>query len=235
MGINSYIDQFEQQGATLTNPVLPEGNYKANITAITTRHNKYTPKTGPNAGKEAVLVSWGARLALESETAQDIMKRDNDVMVYADRDTVNMKPGFLSVEPENGITFANNAKFWGFIGSLLAQVDLATETKDDTGASSYSFPRHILEAFYQGTDEKQEELNNSPDIEVVEHPALLAAHQINNISELICSESDTTRCYVHIARREKYNDKTQQEHFVKQIMLPEEFEAVESNLGSLIV
>lgn len=229
--ISSYIDQFEKQGASLSRPVLPEANYRGTIAEISFRANKVTAKKGPNVGKEFVLANWGARIALDSVSAQQVMKQDNDVVVFADSDTENCK-GLLNVG-EIGITFENNISFWSFIGSIFEQVDLATKTQDDSGAASYKIDRSILESIYDGTNQVEEAYRNSEDFDEMMLPAKLAEHQIKNISQLVTAESDTSKVYVHIARRANYRDKSLQEHYIKKIMIPATFEARADNLNSI--
>lgn len=231
---NDFLDNFESQGATLSRPVLNEGNYKANLVAITVRSNIIVPTKGPNIGKETVMTNWGARLTLDSQTAQEIMKQDNDAMVFADQDTINMGRGFLNVG-EFGITFDNNIAFWSFIGSIFAQVGLATKQQDDSGAASYKLDRNIINSIYQGTQEELATLQGNVETNELLIPSKLAELQLKNISELISSESDTRKVYVHIARRSNFRDKTQKDHYVKQIILPEVFEEREENVASLIL
>ena len=231
---NDFLDNFESQGATLSRPVLNEGNYKADIVEITSRSNLIVPTKGPRKGKEVVLTNWGAKLTLDSQTAQEVMKQDNDVMVFADQDTINMGRGLLNVG-EFGISFDNNIAFWTFVGSIFAQVGLATKQQDDSGAASYKLDRNIINSIYQGTQEELADLQNDSEINELLIPSKLAKLQLKNISELVTSESDTRKVYVHIARRTNFRDKTQKEHFVRQIMLPEVFEAREENITSLIL
>ena len=211
MNYDDYLDQFEQQGATLSRPVLNEGNYMAHIVEITTRTNKGIIKKGKNIGQEIALTNWGVKLALESQTAQEVMKQDNDVTVYADRDTITLGNGLLNVGPL-GITFDNNIAFWSFVGSIFTQVDLATKVQDDSGAATYKLDRNIINGIFQGSKEEKARLESDSSVEAIMIPSLLAELQIKNISELITSESDTRKVYVHIARRANYRDKSQQEH-----------------------
>jgi len=233
MNVSSFLDQFESQGASLSRPVLNEGNYKANIVEFTSRWNKIVPTKGQQAGQEIVLTNWGMKLALDSQTAAQIMKQDGDVFVYADQDTVTLGRGSINVG-EVGITFEGNIALWNLVGGIFAQVDLAHRNVDDSGAVSYRFERTILESIYQGTEEEKERLESNSEVESISIPARLAELQIKNISELVCSEADTKKVYVHLGRRGNFRDKSIKEHFVKQIILPAVFEAQESDVASII-
>jgi hypothetical protein len=232
--LSQYLAQFEAQGATLSYPVLDEGNYKGNITDISVRANKATPKTGPRAGVEGVIINWQVMIALESEIAQQKMKRDGDVIVRADQDCINV--GKASLNANNmGITYDNNISFWNFIGAVFEQAGLASKVKDDTGASTYVLDKSIIGEIYKGTVQEYQNLIGNPETELMLVPAKLAEFQMKNIKELITSEADTRRCYVHVARRTHYRDKQNKEHFVKQIIFPGEFEAIASNMESLVL
>jgi hypothetical protein len=232
LDISSYLDQFEQQGASLSKPVLPEGNYQGNLTAVTLRSNKVTPTKGQNAGKETVLANWGFKVALVSETAQQVMKQDNDVIVYGDSDTETCK-GTLNLT-EIGIDFHNNVSFWNFVGGIFAQVGLATKEKDDGGAVSFKIERTILDGIYSGTEETAADYQAAEDFDALMLPAKLAELQINNVSELITAEANTKKVYVHLSRRNNYKDKTLKEHFIKKLIMADVFEASETSVASLV-
>jgi len=232
LNVSAYLDQFEQQGASLSRPVLPEGNYAGNISAITFRANKVTAKKGANIGKEMVLANWGFKVALVSETAQQIMKQDNDVVVYGDSDTETCK-GTLNLS-EIGIDFKTNANFWNFVGSVFAQVGLATKQKDDGGAVSYRIDRNILDSIHQGLEEIANDYQAAEDFDPLMLPAKLAEQLIKNVSELIVGEADTRKVYVQISRRSNYKDASLKEHFIKKLIVPEVFEASELNMASLV-
>lgn len=232
MDISSFIDEFEQKGASLSRPVLPENNYRGRLVDITFRANKVTFKTGKRAGQEGVLANFGAVITLDSVTAQQVMKQDTDVTVYADSDTENCKK-LLNLSDEIGIDFQNNVNFWLFVGGLFSQVGLATKVQDDSGAATYKIERNILEDIYEGTEQVAANYRESEDFDEMMLPAKLAEHQIKNLSQLVTSEADTSRVYVHIARRGNYKDKSLREHYVKKIMLPSEFEARADNMASV--
>ena len=231
MDVSAYIDQFEQKGASLSRPVLPENNYRGSITEITFRANKTVPSKGQNIGKEIVIANWGAKIALDSVTAQQVMKQDNDVILYADSDTENCK-GFFNLG-EIGIDFANNISFWSFVGSIFEQVGLATKEQDDSGAATYKIDRSILEGIYNGTEQVAQAYREAEDFDEMLLPAKLAEHQIKNVSELITAEADTKKVYVHVARRSNYRDKSLKEHYIKKIMFPSAFEARADNVNSV--
>ena len=233
LNLDSFLDDFEQKGAALSSPVLPEGKYKAHLTAVTVRNGVSTPTKGTNAGKETAWCLWGARLALDSETANTLMKRDGDVTVYADNDTVNLRRGNLATF-QFGIAKDNNAAFWGFVGALLAPVGLAEKVSQDSGEASYSINRNALDAIYAHTKQNLEELQADGSIPELLIPAKLAERQIANLTEFLTSEEDTRKVYVHLMRRSNYQDKSRQEHFVKQIMFPADFEEKQSNLDEVV-
>lgn len=231
--VSSYIDQFEQTGAVLTNPHLNEGNYAGTLNELSTRIIPFIYKKGDHIGEDGVMVTWGAKVSLQSETAQQVLKRDNDVQVYADQDTVCLGKGILNVG-EFGITYTDNLAFFSFIGGIFEQVGLAAKVTDDSGAKTYTFPRHILLDIYKGVDDYKLELESNPEVKPLEIPGKLAEYEMKNINELICSESDTKRVYVHIGVRGKRTDSSVKEHFIKNIMLPSVFEAREANVASVI-
>jgi hypothetical protein len=239
LNVNAYIDQFEKQGATLVNPVLTEGNYKGNITALTARTNAFEYKTGKNKGKPGCMSSWGVTIALDSVTAAGIMGRDGDVLVFADRDTTCLRQAQLNVG-EIGLTFDNNIGLWSFLGSIFEPVGLATKQQDDSGAAVYTFDPTIIQGIYDGTEEEWdkieqgERLHEDDEINLQLQRGKLAEFQMKNISELVCSEADTRKVYVSIARREHYKNKGEKQHHVKNIMLPAAFEEVEGNIESII-
>lgn len=229
----SFLDDFEQKGAALSSPVLPEGKYRGHLTAVTMRSGLFTPSKGANIGKEQVWANWGARIALDSVSANAIMKRDGDVTVYADNDTINTRKGGIATFGF-GIARENNAAFWTFVGALLAPVGLAEEIKQDSGETTYTINRNALEAIYAHTKENLEELQADGSIPELLIPAKLAEKQLANLTEFLTSEEETRKVYVHIARRSNYSDKSRQEHFVKQIMFPAVFEENQRNLDELV-
>lgn len=232
--VSAFLDKFEQNGATLSRPVLPEGNYKGNIEAIASRINDFVYKRGKNKGKEGTMISWQVRIALESLEAQNIMKQDGDVNVYADGDTTTLGNGSLNVEEGIGIAMDNNAAFWGFVGAIFEQVDMATKQKDDSGAVTYKIDRGILEGIYANLESAEAEYRNSEDFKEERLPYVLAEKELANLSELITGESDTRPCYVELSRRANFRDKTVQEHFVKAIKTVESFESIEGNIDTVI-
>lgn len=233
--LDEYLTQFESQGATLSRPVLNEGNYKANIIEVTTRTNKWTPDKGPNKGVEQAITSWGVKLALDSQTANEVLKQDGDVIVYADQDCETLRKGNLRLSPDMGIPFDGNIGFWAFIGSVFEQVELATKLKDDSGASSYKFEGTLIKDFYRGVKEKHDELMADSSQDEVLIPSKLAEVIIKNISELIASEADTRKCYVHMSHRADYRDKSVKQHYVRRIISISTFEERQDNIDSLIL
>jgi len=238
LDISAYLDSIEKTGATLTSPHINEGNYKGTILEISSQAREFQYKKGPKIGEDGVLTTWQVKLAVDSETARSIMKRDNDVIVYADQDTINLQKGFLTVD-NNGISFSENLAFWSFIGSILEPVELASKLKDDSGSSSYVFTRPLLNDIFHGVQELKTELKENPEIKPLLIPSMVAALQLKNLSELICSEKDTSQVYLHIALRKKRiagnpSDAPMQ-HFVKNIIIPSVFEEREENVASLIL
>jgi hypothetical protein len=230
----SFLGDFEEKGAALSSPVLPEGKYKANLVGFGTRTNIFTYKKGANKGEEGIMHSWNCRFALDSAGASAIMKRDNDVMVYADQDTVNLRRGNLTLA-KFGIARVDNAGLWYFIGQLLSTVGLAEEVKEDSGESTYNIQRTALEAIYAHTPDKLAELEADTELDPRLISSKLAELQFENLTEFLTSEAETRLVYLHIARRSNYQDKSKQEHFVKQIIFPDDFEAKQSNLDELVV
>lgn len=231
---DSFLDDFESKGAALSSPVLPEGNYKANIVAFTVRTGISEIKKGVNKGQENVWALWGVKLALDSQQANAIMKRDGDVLVYADNDTENLRRGNLSLA-DFGIARENNAAFWKFVGSILAQEGLATEKKEDSGESTFAIQRSAAEAIYAHTKDKLAEFQADGELDQRLVPAKLAEVQFENLSEFLTGEASTREVYVHVARRSNYQDKNRQEHFVKKIILKADFEANQRNIDSLVL
>ena len=230
---DSFLNDFENKGAALSSPVLPEGKYKASIAQFTLRSGIAQIKKGKNAGDDMVWALWGVKLVLDSASASEVMKRDGDIAVYADNDTVNLRRGSLALF-NFGIARENNAGFWNLVGSALAQVGLAEEVKQDSGESSYTIDRNALNAIYANTKEKLEELENDSELDTRLIPAKLAEAQLTNLTEFLTSEEETRAVYAHIARRSNYQDKSKQEHYVKQIIFPAEFESSQDNLDSLM-
>lgn len=233
MNFEAFLDDFEATGATLSSPILPEGKYRANLGNFSLRSGIATIKKGKNKGEETVWSLWGLRLVLDSATATEVMKRDGDISVYADNDTINLRRGSLALF-DYGIAKNNNVAFWNFVGNALHQVGLAEEVKQDSGESSYNIDRNALNAIYANTKEKFEELQTDSELDARLIPAKLAEHQLGNLTEFLTSEPETRALYAHIARRSNYQDKSKQEHYVKQIIFPADFEASQDNLDSLL-
>jgi hypothetical protein len=231
--LDSFLDDFEAKGAALSSPVLQEGKYRANLVGFGTRTNIFTYKKGEHKGEEGVLTSWNCRFALDSVEAAAIMKRDGDVLVYADNDTVNLRRGMLALS-KFGIAREGNAPLWFFIGQLLATVGLAEEVKQDSGESTYNIQRTALDAIYAHTGDKMAELEADSELDPRLLTSKLAELQFENLTEFLTSEAETRAVYLHIARRSNYQDKSKQEHFVKQIIFPDDFEAKQSNLDELV-
>lgn len=233
MNIDSFLDNFEKNGAAISSPVLPEGNYRANLQNFNIRYGITIPTKGDNAGKEIVWALWGMKLALDSVEAQALMKRDGDVNVYADNDTTNLRRGNIELGPM-GISPNNNAGFWGMVGSILEQVQLAEVFKDDSGSVEYKINREVLNVIYKDVREKLPELQADNELDPRLIPCKLAELQMQRLTEFLTGEPETRFMYVHISRRAKYNDKSAQEHFVKQIMLKNVFEENSSNLDTVV-
>jgi hypothetical protein len=231
MSMESFMDSWEKEGAAISNPVLNEGNYKAHIVEFTTR---YGISSNNKEKEERPWQNWGVKLTLESETAKTVMKRDKDVLVYADSDTICLGKGNLALFPF-GIDKQNNAALWKLVGKLLEGAELATVTKDDSGAEEFNIDLHIVKSIYQGTDELRKELLSNSEVDGRLIPAKLAELQFKNLSELITAEKDTSECYVHIARRSAYNDPTKKQHFVKNIMMKAAFEDDTAKVDSLVI
>jgi hypothetical protein len=234
MNADSFLDQFEKNGAAISSPVLPEGNYKANILAFTIRYGFSTPTKGPNQGKETPYAFWGVKLALDSAEANKIMKRDNEVNVYADNDTENLRRGSINLGAF-GISNDNNAAFWVLVGSILAQVGLAEKTQDDSGHADYKISRDALNAIYADLKVKKPELEADSEIDPRQIPAKLAELQLQRLTEYLTGEPETRFVYVHLQHQADFSDKSRQKHFVKKMILKADFEQKESNLDSLIL
>ena len=240
MDIDSFLNEFESKGAALAAPTLPEGKYKANLKAFTTRTSEFVYKKGDRKGEAGIMTTWGCQFALDSAFASQYMKRDNDVVVYADGGNngsggcINLKGGNLNTIAV-GIGRDQNGAFWGLVGSLLHQVGLAEEVKQDSGEKTYNINRVALDAIYANTKSKLEELNNDADVKRELIPGKLAELQMANLTEFLTGEEDTRKVYLHIARRSNYADASKQDHYVKQILLAAEFEAVQSNIDELVL
>lgn len=233
--LDEYLTQFESQGATLSRPLLNEGNYKANLLEVTVRTNLWTPDKGPNKNITQPITSWGVKLALDSQTANEVLKQDGDVIRYVDRDCETLRGANIRLSPDMGIPFDGNIGFWSFVGSIFEQVGLATKLKDDSGASSFKIDGGLIKDFYRGVVQKKLELEEDSSIEPLLIPTKIAEVVMKNISELIAGESDTRRCYVHIAHRTDFRDKSQKVDYVRRIILPATFEERQDNIDSLIL
>lgn len=232
MSLDQYLSQFEQQGASLSRPVLNEGNYSANIVDFTARAGKVVPSKGANAGKEILMVNWQMRLALDSETAREVMKQDGDVLVYADGDTLNCR-GSMNFN-EYGISYENNSSFWNLVGGLFASVDLAERVVDDSGAVTYKIAGNIIRDIFKGVQEEAERLAANSEVEALLIPGKLVELELKNLTELVCAEPTTRKVYVHLDRRSNYRDKAIKEHYVRQVIIPATFEADAANLETII-
>ena len=229
--LDSFISSWESEGAEISLPVLNEGNYKAHIVELTTRCGITTDK---KTNEERAWQNWGVKLALDSATASEIMGRDGDVIVYADGDTTVLGRGYLTLF-KYGIDRSGNAALWKFVGLLFAQAGLATCQKDDSGAETFNIDQGIVKSIYQGTEAKLAELQEDTEQDVRLIPAKLAELQFKNLTELLTSEQDTSRVYAHMSRRSDYRDNSKKQHFVKNIMFPDAFEADQSKMDSLVL
>ena len=229
--LEAFLREFEEKGAAISDPVLPEGNYRANLMEISARQGEGDDK---KTGEKQYWTNWQVSFELDSTTAQSVMKRDN-VRVYADREAIfiGKNGAYLNTTPM-GIDKSNNSAFWNFVGKLFASAGLAEAKKDDSGAEQYLIDGNIIRSIYQGTSEKKAELKAAADFNIDKLPGLLAEHQLKNLTELLTAEEDTRKCYVHIVRGTAYKDTTKMRHFVKNMMLASDFESDSNNMESLM-
>lgn len=233
------LKAFEEEGVSLSRPVLAEGYYPAFLKSITSRFgitnkvNKSNPK-----GEDKAWFSLQASFELDSAIARESVKQDNNPVVYTANETTFL-PQFFNLS-EYGFSQEGNGQFWGLIGSILAQVDLATLVEKD-GTKSYLIKGEILQAIFNdkykeevvrlytlaqaGESISDDEKKNNPLLV----PAILADLLITNISELLTQDTATSACAVLVARR-KNEQNGELQHYAKGFILGSDVEKYQDEL-----
>jgi len=228
------LNQFEEQGAVISRPVLPEGKYPANLKELSVM-------VGIGENKKTKEPQAWARLnvsfILNSASARESLKSDTDSTVFAEP---KFLPMFLQLD-KMGFSVTTNYQLWAFVGSVLEQVGLA-RLKEDSGQKSYIIDRNIVEAIYndeykdlrlklytkasngESVYEEDDKLDNPIII-----PALLAQKLINNLSTLLVMQEETRECAVEISRMEDYRSK-ELVHRVTGYILSKDIPAIQDEL-----
>jgi len=222
------LEAFEKDGATLSRPVLAEGYYPANLKEITCNFGMSDKKTKGNpTGENRPWCMLRTSFELDSATARESLKQDNNPNVYTDNasDFLN---GYFNLT-DFGFTQEGNGQFWSFIGAILEQEGLAT-LKEEDGTKSYLLSGDIIKAIFNdkysdevkrlyglakaGEPITDDAKTNFPEL----IPAMLAKLLLGNITELLTGQAETRECVVLIGRGE--NNKTKEKmHYAKGYIL----------------